>query len=32
MFKLFIIFINELDDCAEIIDFLSKFADDTKLC
>jgi ribonucleases P/MRP protein subunit RPP40 len=29
---LFIVFINELDDAAVIIDLISKFADDTKLC
>ncbi len=28
---LFVIFINDIDDCAENIDILLKFADDTKL-
>ena len=29
---LFLVFINDLDDAAIIIDLISKFADDTKLC
>ena len=29
---LFLIYINDIDDAAELIDLLSKFADDTKLC
>ena len=29
---LFLIYINDIDEAAELIDLLSKFADDTKLC